>query len=162
MVLRLFCNNRQSESTHPGAARDPPDQRRSTPVTRARSTILNTSPLILGRNSTYRRVGMLHSGAKLWHIAAHFEQRRKGALWPPGGLWPSSGRQPWGRGMVGVSLLSYNPHTKTAWWWLWWWTRRWLELMLWWMAFYIYSHMDGCLWERLGVVALMLGHFAHW
>ena len=100
MVLRLFCNNRQSESTHPGAARDPPDQRRSTPVTRVRRTILNTSPLILGRYSKYWRVGMLHSGAKLWHIAAHFEQRRKGALWPPGGLWPSSGRQPWGRGMV--------------------------------------------------------------
>ena len=31
-------------------------------MTRARSTILNTLPLILGRYSTYQRVRMLHSG----------------------------------------------------------------------------------------------------
>ena len=31
-------------------------------MTRARRTILNTLPLIFGRNSKYWRVGMLHSG----------------------------------------------------------------------------------------------------
>ena len=45
---------------------------------------------------------MLHSGAKLWHIAAHFEQRRKGALCGP--QVASGPHQGDSRGVVGWSL----------------------------------------------------------
>ena len=101
MVLRLFCNNRQSESTHPGAARDPPDQRRSNPVTRARGTILNTLPLILGRYSTYRRVGMLHSGRNSGTSPLILSSGEKELCGPQVASGPHQGDS---RGVVGWSL----------------------------------------------------------